>query len=490
MHTHTHTCPQVSERLLPYVTASPLRDTDIRRVADAAVASLTSSLGSVSSSLGGLGAVGSSLGAVGSSLGAVGSSLGAVGSSLGAVGSSLGAWTGIAVNQGSSGAGTADGQPTAAGGAGAAGKASSGASSGISSNSSNSSGSFLAQPQQQQQRDRVGSDSRELSSSSSSSSLEQQQPTDGWAASWTAAAGHMLAVVSSPLQLLVSSGSISSGGISSGGSSSSSSSTFGLGTVGVAGQQTADSVLAYWNRWSVSQEQQQQQQQQRDERSLLAGTGSGVQDTAAAAAVAAADLHSARGSIPATAAAGTTTDTSAAADPVNMYPPGRLLFLLPRDMLAHGNSILAQQPDWVDAHKAEAGRAAGDASESLSIQLAAGEADDAVDDADTEPQRHTNGWPNDHGCSTSVHNAAAVKETHGCARRDAQAGSSSGSSGSSSIIATPAASGAQHELLQAPRSGNFDRLVLHPSMFTHHRTRSYRGALLELLRAANQASGL
>ena len=125
-----------------------------------------------------------------------------------------------------------------------------------------------------------------------------------------------------------------------------------------------------------------------------------------------------------------------------------------------------------------------------STQGAGGRENAGGDDADTEPQRHTNGWPNDHGCSTSVHNAAAVKETHGCARRDAQAGSSSGSSGSSSIIATPAASGAQHELLQAPRSGNFDRLVLHPSMFTHHRTRSYLGALLELLRPANQASGL
>jgi hypothetical protein len=39
-------------------------------------------------------------------------------------------------------------------------------------------------------------------------------------------------------------------------------------------------------------------------------------------------------------------------------------------------------------------------------------------------------------------------------------------------------------LLEAGRDSNFESLVLHPDMFRDHRTSSYRAALLELLKHA------
>jgi hypothetical protein len=42
-------------------------------------------------------------------------------------------------------------------------------------------------------------------------------------------------------------------------------------------------------------------------------------------------------------------------------------------------------------------------------------------------------------------------------------------------------------LLEAGRGGgHFDALVLHPHMFRDHRTRSYRAALLDLLKQQQQ----
>jgi hypothetical protein len=44
--------------------------------------------------------------------------------------------------------------------------------------------------------------------------------------------------------------------------------------------------------------------------------------------------------------------------------------------------------------------------------------------------------------------------------------------------------GCRHVLLQGERSGHFNALVLHPDMFGDHRTRSYRAALLDLLKTS------
>jgi hypothetical protein len=47
----------------------------------------------------------------------------------------------------------------------------------------------------------------------------------------------------------------------------------------------------------------------------------------------------------------------------------------------------------------------------------------------------------------------------------------------------------KHVLLLGGREGNFESLVLHPDMFADHRTRSYRAALLDLLRKSAGSGG-
>ena len=49
--------------------------------------------------------------------------------------------------------------------------------------------------------------------------------------------------------------------------------------------------------------------------------------------------------------------------------------------------------------------------------------------------------------------------------------------------------GCRHVLLQGERQGHFESLVLHPDMFGDHRTRSYRAALLDLLKTSAGSRG-
>lgn len=417
----------MSAQLLPHVKGELLRDADISKVAGAAVDSLNSSLKQLSNT------------SIASSIAQVGSSISST------IGSTLRAGS----DQRTSGSSSWEGAVDAA---------ADGLNEGM-----------------QQIRSL-------LPKSDKSSSNAQQQPDSSCSTSW----GRMMSVFSDAGQLLIRS---STDTTTSSGSHSSSN--------------PADVILQWWRG--------------RDGQHLISsGDGSRrdgtLKDQAEAivtkAAAATVESITAAGekvsspfssspfkgaSVPVAAAAAATGEdpaptgiaAAAASTPVvNLFPAGKIYFLVRQDRLAavqdsrstEGSHSLPDRRQAADASSSVVGRLRDRLQHASRTLDSYGHVPDTTH-GDYLSQEHAG--QQDSRLSSKAARAVRAAFTH--------YNSSRHRSGLRGLVPEPQLAAkyakCKHVLIEVGREGHFDRLVLHPDMFEDHRTRSYRAALLDTLKS-------